>query len=88
MVKITNGERITEVTKGAFKEIFSKQGWREYQEPVGYYSQEPIPQDEDVIIPFSEMTVAELKGYASQNGIDISAGKSKKEIIEILESER
>lgn len=86
MIKITNGERVTEVTKGAFKEIFSKQGWSE----VGTIPTppQPIPEEEEVIVPFSEMTVAELKGYASHNGIDIPSGKSKREIIEILESER
>lgn len=85
-MKITNGKRTIDVTKGAFKEIFSKQGWSE----VGAIptAPQPIPEEEEVIIPFSEMTVAELKGYASHNGVDIPSGKSKREIIEILESER
>ena len=36
--------------------------------------------------PIEEMTVAELKEYASQNGIDLSGARNKAAILEIIQA--
>lgn len=40
-----------------------------------------------VEIPLSEMKIAELKAYAAEHGIDISAAKNKRDIIAIIKAE-
>lgn len=86
MIKITDGTTIITVSKGAFNNSFKHQGWAEFK-PIEV-EDTPIKEDDDVMIPLSEMTIAELKGYASHNGIDLNNAKSKKEIIEAIQSER
>lgn len=116
MVKITNGTRVTTVTKGVFREVYEPNGWKicdiseemapaeeviendsndaeETKEPVeetteeeDYESEEPV-EEEEVEIPLSEMKLDELKSYAAEHEIDISAAKTKKDIIAIIKAE-
>lgn len=45
-------------------------------------------QDEtEVEIPISEMKLADLKAYAEEHGIDISAAKNKQDIKDIIRAE-
>lgn len=41
----------------------------------------------DVQIPFSEMKVNDLKEFAQEHGIDVSAAKRRQDIIDIIRAE-
>lgn len=50
--------------------------------------EEVEPEEEvEVEIPISEMKLADLKEYAEEHGIDISAAKTKQDIKDIIKAE-
>lgn len=50
--------------------------------------EEVEPEEEiEVEIPISEMKLADLKQYAEEHGIDISAAKNKQDIKDIIKAE-
>lgn len=48
---------------------------------------EEVEPKEEVEIPLSEMKLADLKEYAEEHGIDISAAKTKQDIRSIIKAE-
>lgn len=57
----------------------------EEPESVEYIVEES--EDDEVEIPLSEMTVSQLKSFAKEHGIDISAAKNKRELRAIIAAE-
>lgn len=49
-------------------------------------TEEEQPEEEQTEEPIEEMTVAELKEYASQNGIDLDGVRNKAAILEIIQA--
>lgn len=122
MVRITNGKETMEVSKGAFKALFERYGWKLEDEKivdlsVGSSSDYTLSEDEEkddernnlpplsskddegeeeeddeyedesedeVEIPFSEMTVRQLQDYADEHDIDVSEANNKKELRKII----
>ena len=85
MVKITNGRRITTVTRGAFKELYEPNGWQEVEESVPALEEEPMEEDiDDGELPLSEMRTSELRQFAEDHNIDVSEAKNKREIIRLI----
>lgn len=82
MVNITNGTQHMTVTNGAFKSMFA---------PLGYYIEgeeshtAPKTEEEYEEVAFEDMTVAELKAYASELGVKVMKGETKEELIQKLE---
>lgn len=88
-MKITNGVDIFEVTKGAFTDIYSKQGFYavkevKHVEPAVDVTDEG--EDEEVKWtnellekPISQWKKEEIKRFADFNGIDISGTKNANE---------
>ena len=53
-----------------------------------FEEEEEEPEEEvEVEIPLSEMKLADLKEYAEEHGIDISAAKTKQDIRSIIKAE-
>lgn len=46
-----------------------------------------LTDDSDIEIPLSEMKVDELRRYAADHDIDVSAAKKRKDIIDIIKAE-
>lgn len=92
MVKITNGVNVFEVTKGAFDEIYSRQGYVLVND--GTPKQEaPAVKDktEDELFieavsekPISQWSKDEVKRFASIKGVDIAGTKNVNEAKEII----
>lgn len=111
MVKIHKGSKTKVVTKGAFHEMFEKDGWEigdpvvekvesieipieeeetpaeVAEEPESVEYEEEPEEDDEVEIPLSEMTVSQLKSFAKEHDIDISAAKNKRELRAIIAAE-
>lgn len=49
--------------------------------------EEKVEEPEEVEIPISEMRLDELKQYAADHGVDISAAKTKQDIKAIIKAE-
>lgn len=84
--EIFSGEENTEekVKTPENAEICSEES-EEYDEP-DECEDAPV-EDEEVSVPLSEMTVAELKAFAKDNDIDISGAKTASDIRSIIEAE-
>lgn len=78
MVKITNGIECFEVTTGAYKKVFKKQGFVEVAEPkkVTPPPVETPTEDDPYMKPLGQWTKEEVKAYASEHEIDISNTKN------------
>lgn len=84
MIKITNGTRITTVTRGVYKAAYEGLGWEPVEEAqVVEPVVAPGPQIE---VPLSEMKVSELRDLAEEWGIDISSAKSKKDMRDLIKA--
>ena len=88
MVKITNGVNIFEVTKGAFDEIYSRQGYKPFEKPkavVAEVNKEPELTEDELFCkevaekPISSWNKDEVKRFAELNEIDISGTKNANE---------
>ena len=98
MVKITNGINDFEVTKGAFDEIYSRQGYRLMDE-IKKVQEDKIPEktEDELFIegiiekPLSQWNKDEIKRFAELNDIDITgtknAGEAKGRIKEFLDAQ-
>lgn len=89
MIKITNGSRITVVTKGVFNEVYAPMGWKIAEEPKAEVPKktEEFESEEEVEIPLSEMKLSDLKAFAASHDIDISSARNKQEIRNIIRAE-
>lgn len=88
-VRITDGVSEIEVSQGAFKDIYSKQGFTEVKhepekaaEPVEKTDEEIIAEIEEK--PLSKWNKTDVKKYAGVYGIDISGTKSIEEARDII----
>lgn len=95
MVRITNGVNVFEVTRGAFDEIYSRQGYKivgdeksvEDKKPA-----EPTKTEDEVFVdeviekPVSQWNKEEVKRFASIKGIDITGTKNANEAKEIIKN--
>lgn len=95
MVRITNGENVYEVTRGAFDGIYSHQGYRIIDEnkPVRTQPAVVIPNekgedekfiDELLEKPISQWNKTEVKRFAELKEIDITGTKNANEAKEII----
>lgn len=94
MIKITNGIVTFEVTRGAYDEIYSHQGFK----PVKEVAEKKVAADEDVdnrtddekfadeLVekPISQWNKEEVKRFAAIRDIDISGTKNANEAKEII----
>ena len=96
MVKITNGVNLFEVTRGAFDEIYSRQGYHLVDEnkkansstapTIPKKSKDEIFVEEILEKPISQWTKEEVKHFAAIKEIDISGTKNANEAKEIIKS--
>lgn len=101
MVRITNGVNKFEVTKGAFKGFYSKQGYTEIVEkvePVKDESSEEeneegkeLSEDETFVNeilekPISQWSKSEVKRYVAIMNIDTSKASTLNEVKEIIKA--
>ena len=95
MVKITNGINVFEVTRGAFDEIYSRQGYTIMKEKAAKGAKTPkapektkdeIFVEEILEKPISQWNKEEIKRFAAINKIDISGTKNANEAKEIIKS--
>lgn len=88
MVKITNGISEFEVTVGAFKTIFEKQGYSivSNKENVEVEEEESDSKKDEfsemIEKPMSQWTKEEVKRFIDKKGIDVSGVKSFNEVKE------
>lgn len=83
MLKITNGKDTFFVSKGAFDEIFSRQGFSVIKE------NKTIEEEKDNIvlleeIPISQWNKNEVKEFAFKNNISLKGTKSIDEAKELI----
>ena len=96
MVKITNGVDIFEVTIGAFKGIYSHQGYTLYDEKVEKQpaegNQEPEKSDDEKFLeeimekPISQWSKDEVKKFAKLKSVDITDTKNVNEAKERIKT--
>lgn len=96
MVKITNGVNVFEVTRGAFDEIYSRQGYKLVDEKAEAKAPEapaaPEKSEDDIFVeeilekPISQWNKEEVKRFAAIKEIDISGTKNANEAKEIIKS--
>lgn len=100
MMKITNGISVFEVSKGAYEEIYSKQGFKPFddentngKEKVKNKGKNESPDgasDDEKFLetiqekPLSQWNKTEVKKFAALNGIDISGTKNANEAKAII----
>lgn len=100
MMKITNGISVFEVSKGAYEEIYSKQGFKPFddentnrkekaQNKGKNESPDGASDDEKFLEtiqekPLSQWNKTEVKKFAALNGIDISGTKNANEAKAII----
>lgn len=96
MVTITNGRQVFTVTNGAFREIYSKQGFSVYDpsKPAAEAKLEPTELDDDSFVeaveekPISKWSKAEVRRYAEVFGIDISGTRNVTEAKALIKEFR
>lgn len=91
MVKITNGLRTIEVTRGAYESVYKHQGYTPVKEAQEAKTQAPANQgepektDDELFLeeiaekPLSQWNKDEVKRFAALKGIDISGTKNVNE---------
>lgn len=97
MVTIKNGDNIHVVTKGAYKEIFSRLGYEIISGEEEVSIETPIDVDDNAMSeeemefiisveekPISQWSKAEVKKYAELKRIDITGTKNVNEAKEII----
>lgn len=90
MIKITNGVKEFEVTRGAFDGIFSRQGYKIVAEGKAQIEENLKPEVEKSEVellmekPISQWTKTEVKKFAASKNIDISGTKNAGEAKEII----
>ena len=91
MIKITNGIDVFEVTNGAYKGIYSKQGFKPVKKGGAKKAEKKVDPDEEFVKeveekPISGWSKADIKKYAKIFGIDISKTKSIDDAREIIQA--
>ena len=94
MIKITNGVNVFEVTRGAFDEIYSRQGYSELDDAFNGANAPEVYEksDDDLFVedilekPISQWSKDEVKRFAGIKGIDITNTKSASEAKDIIKS--
>lgn len=99
MVKITNGLVTFDVTSGAFKSVFKKQGFRKFEdngqmtmdEVAEGAAGDEVSEDETFVAdltekPISQWNKEEVKKFAQIKGIDISGTKNVNEAKERIKN--
>lgn len=94
MVKITNGVNVFEVTRGAFDEIYSRQGYKLIDEKAKTPKAPKAPKktEDEIFVeeilekPISQWNKGEVKRFAAIKKIDISGTKNANEAKEIIKS--
>lgn len=100
MMKITNGISVFEVSKGAYEEIYSKQGFKPFDDENTNgkekaqnkgKNESPVGASDDEKFletiqekPLSQWNKTEVKKFAALNGIDISGTKNANEAKAII----
>lgn len=87
MIKITNGINVIEVSKGAYKDIYEKQGYKPLEKKKEIPEKEAIEKvSEDEIIqkPISNWNKNEVIDFAKEHNVDISKTKNINEAKEII----
>lgn len=89
MVKITNGAKITTVSRNTYENKFKRYGWREVKEgrkeTIDFENEDEKEIDIETI-PVSDMNGEQLKQYAKNHGIDISKTKSAAEARKVIQT--
>lgn len=98
MIKITNGVETFEVSKGAFAEIYSLQGFTIEEDVTTKSKKEKVPdyvktkEEEDAEItallekPIAQWNKAEIKKFCEINVIDLSGTTNAGEAKEIIKA--
>lgn len=99
MVKITNGVRTFEVTEGAFKSIFSHQGFQKVVDEKPKKIKEPDADDKNdngngdaefveglKEKPISQWSKNDIKQYAAITGLDITGTKNINEARDLVKA--
>ena len=91
MVKITNGINIFEVTNGAFKDIYSKQGYKRFEEENLEVEEKGVDLAPEggkfaklLEKPISQWTKTEVKDFAEENEVDITGTRNVNEAKAII----
>ena len=90
MVKITNGVNVFEVTNGAFKCIYSKQGYTLFDDKSFTKVEEVEENTGDAFVnellekPVSQWNKEEVKKFAAIKGIDIKGTENVRQAKEII----
>lgn len=84
-------EQANEKTSEAPQESSKEEEATESAEEVVEAEAEPEvveePEEEEVETPISEMNLQELKAYAAEHNIDISAAKKRRDVLDIIKAE-
>ena len=100
MIRVTNGIHVFEVTRGAFAEIYSRQGYyimpeykNKYKDDDAAEKQKTEEKTEDDIFaeellekPISQWNKEEVKKFAAIKGINITGTKNPNQAKEIIKS--
>lgn len=92
-MKITNGEKIIIVSRGAYNEHYKGNGWEivnappaEIDSPLDKENAGKEKNKRDLMeTPLSEMTLPELKKYAKLKNIDISKVSKLEDILKTIQ---
>lgn len=99
MIRVTNGEMTLMISKGAYREIYSKGGWipqesSPLKDPIDLHKGS-IPESENIHThDFSSteneviksMSLMELRQYSSLLGLNVSKLKNREDIIQAIEN--
>lgn len=91
MIKVTNGINVIEVSKGAYKDIYERQGYKPFKEvkkspekPQKAPESEEKQEDEIIQKPISNWNKEEVINFAKEHDIDISETKNVNEAKSII----
>ena len=90
MIKVTNGIHVFEVTRGAFAEIYSRQGYYIMPEHKNKDSVENKKTEDDIFAeellekPISQWNKQEVKKFATIKGINIAGTKNPNQAKDII----
>lgn len=93
MIKITNGLNILTVTKGAFNEIYSRQGYKLLEKPLAVkdvkepqLTEDEMFQKELLEKPIGGWTKKEIVRFAELNNVDLTKTKNVNEGRELVKA--
>ena len=92
MIKVTNGIHVFEVTRGAFAEIYSRQGYYIIPEHKNKDYVENKKTEDDIFAeellekPISQWNKEEVKKFATIKGINIGGTKNPNQAKDIIKA--